>query len=234
MNRCLREDAEKIARGAIRAVCPDEAVRRALEHVELTGDLYLVAAGKAAWQMAAAALAHLDRPIRQGIVVTKYDHVMGELPGIRSFEAGHPVPDENSYRGAQAVLDLTENLKPEDLLIYADLSNITSAGTYKDVPLRYGVLKPGVEGISAVFISPLVIPEITVVDKAGPLSPALRELIKPEEKKAEEKKPEEKKSDGKKPEEKAAKAGPLSSALRELIKPEEKKSEEKKPEEKKK
>lgn len=118
MNRCLREDAEKIARGAIRAVCPDEAVRRALEHVELTGDLYLVAAGKAAWQMAAAALAHLDRPIRQGIVVTKYDHVMGELPGIRSFEAGHPVPDENSYRGAQAVLDMTENLKPEDTVLF--------------------------------------------------------------------------------------------------------------------
>ena len=118
MNRCLREDAEKIARGAIRAVCPDEAVRRALEHVELTGDLYLVAAGKAAWQMAAAALAHLDRPIRQGIVVTKYDHVMGELPGIRCFEAGHPVPDENSYRGAQAVLDMTENLKPEDTVLF--------------------------------------------------------------------------------------------------------------------
>ena len=118
MNEKLRIDAEKIARGAIRAVCPDEAVRRALEKVELTGNIYLVAAGKAAWQMAAAALKHLDRPICRGIVVTKYDHVMGDLPGVTCFEAGHPVPDENSYRGAQAVLDMTENLTGEDTVLF--------------------------------------------------------------------------------------------------------------------
>ncbi len=118
MNHSLREDAEKIARGAIRAVCPDEAVRRALENVELTGRVYLVAAGKAAWQMAAAALKHLKSTIHQGIVVTKYDHVMGDLPGVRCFEAGHPVPDENSYRGTQAVLDMTENLKAEDTVLF--------------------------------------------------------------------------------------------------------------------
>lgn len=51
MNQTLRNHAEQIARGAIRAVCPDEAVRRALENVTLTGRVYLVAAGKAAWQM---------------------------------------------------------------------------------------------------------------------------------------------------------------------------------------
>jgi hydroxypyruvate reductase len=118
MNEILRKDAETIARGAIRAVCPDEAVRRALENVKLTGDVYLVAAGKAAWQMAAAALKYLERPLRDGIVVTKYDHVMGLLPGVRCFEAGHPVPDENSYRGTQAVLDMTHNLKAEDTVLF--------------------------------------------------------------------------------------------------------------------
>ena len=118
MNEILRKDAETIARGAIRAVCPDEAVRRALENVKLTGDVYLVAAGKAAWQMAAAALKYLERPLRDGIVVTKYDHVMGLLPGVRCFEAGHPVPDENSYRGTQAVLDMTENLTAEDTVLF--------------------------------------------------------------------------------------------------------------------
>ncbi len=118
MNQRLREDSEKIARSAIRAVCPDEAVRRALKQVNLTGDVYLVAVGKAAWQMAAAALKYLEKPIRQGIVVTKYDHVMGALPGVRCVEAGHPVPDENSYRGAQAVLDMTEDLRPEDTVLF--------------------------------------------------------------------------------------------------------------------
>jgi len=118
MNRRLRDDAERIARRAIRAVCPDEAVRRALEQVELTGRVYLVAAGKAAWQMAAAALKYLKKPICQGVVVTKYDHVMGDLPGVRCFEAGHPVPDENSYRGTQAVLNMTENLQTEDTVLF--------------------------------------------------------------------------------------------------------------------
>ena len=118
MNQKLRADAEKIARGAIRAVCPDEAVRRALENVKLTGRIYLVAAGKAAWQMAAAAVKYLRQPLYSGIVVTKYDHVMGQLPGIICFEAGHPVPDENSYRGTQAVLDMTRDLTAEDTVLF--------------------------------------------------------------------------------------------------------------------
>lgn len=118
MNERLRKDAEQIARGAIRAVCPDAAVRRALEKVTLTGNIYLVAAGKAAWQMASAALKYLEKPLKDGIVVTKYDHVMGDLPGIRCFEAGHPVPDENSYRGTQAVLDMTGNLKEADTVLF--------------------------------------------------------------------------------------------------------------------
>ena len=118
MNHRLREDAEKIVRGAIRAVCPDEAVRRALEHVELSGRIYLVAVGKAAWQMAAAAIKYLQKPVYEGIVVTKYDHVMGQLPGINCFEAGHPIPDENSYRGTQAVLDMVKDLKAEDTVLF--------------------------------------------------------------------------------------------------------------------
>ncbi|MBR2048162.1 MAG: DUF4147 domain-containing protein [Oscillospiraceae bacterium] len=118
MNQTLRDHAEQIARGAIRAVCPDEAVRRALGNVTLTGRVYLVAAGKAAWQMAAAAVNALPVSLTRGIVVTKYDHVMGPLPSIECFEAGHPVPDENSYRGTQAVLDMTEHLDPEDTVLF--------------------------------------------------------------------------------------------------------------------
>ena len=31
-----------------------------------------------------------------GVVVTKYGHVQGPIPGVACYEAGHPVPDENS------------------------------------------------------------------------------------------------------------------------------------------
>lgn len=114
----LRQNAEKIARKAIDAVKPDEAVRRALEHIHLAGRVYLVAVGKAAWQMANAAVAYLKEPIYQGVVVTKYGHVMGHIPGVACYEAGHPVPDENSFRATQAVLDMTGNLRKEDTVLF--------------------------------------------------------------------------------------------------------------------
>ena len=78
----LRQDANEIVESAIRAALPDEAVRRALRDAEKpAGQIVMVAAGKAAWRMARAAA-----PILQpdaGIVITKYDHVEGEIPGVK-------------------------------------------------------------------------------------------------------------------------------------------------------
>ena len=52
----IREDADKIVQAALAAALPDAAVKRALEGRDFgPGRLVLVAAGKAAWQMAAAA-----------------------------------------------------------------------------------------------------------------------------------------------------------------------------------
>ena len=118
MNRALRRDAEEIVRSAIDEVRPDAAVRRALKQIELTGSVYLVAVGKAAWQMARAAVRYLEQPVRQGIVLTKYEHVMGDISGVSCYEAGHPVPDENSFQGTQAVLDMTRELLPSDTVLF--------------------------------------------------------------------------------------------------------------------
>lgn len=115
----MRADAERIVREAIEQVLPDEAVARALAKREFgSGGLYVVAAGKAAWQMAKAASYILGKQIEAGVVVTKYDHVKGEIPGITCFEAGHPVPDENSFLGTQAVLDLVSGLTAEDTVLF--------------------------------------------------------------------------------------------------------------------
>jgi len=118
MNHKLRSDAEHIIRAAIEAVKPDAAVRRALEQITFPGRVFLVAAGKAAWQMAAAAVEYLPVPLSGGVVVTKYDHVMGPIPGVTCYEAGHPVPDENSFRGTQAALELTKALKETDTVLF--------------------------------------------------------------------------------------------------------------------
>jgi len=118
MNERLRADAEQIVRRAIDSVKPDEAVRRALSGMEFPGRVFLVAAGKAAWQMAAAAADCLAVPVEDGVVITKYGHVMHPLQGLRCYEAGHPVPDENSFLATQAALELTKDLRETDTVLF--------------------------------------------------------------------------------------------------------------------
>ena len=113
----LRADAETILRGAIRAVLPDEAVRRALTDVQFPGRVFLVAAGKAAWQMANVACKALPA-LAGGVVVTKYGHVKGEIADVACYEGGHPVPDENSLRGTAAALALTQDLRADDTVLF--------------------------------------------------------------------------------------------------------------------
>ena len=118
MNRIMREHADRIVCEAIAAVQPDAAVRRAVEGMKFEGRLLLVAAGKAAWQMAKAASDCLGDRIENGVVVTKYDHVMGPIANFTCFEAGHPVPDENSFKGTQAALDLVADLTEKDTVLF--------------------------------------------------------------------------------------------------------------------
>ena len=118
MNQILRNHADRIVREAIAAVQPDAAVRRALQHMEFPGRVLLVSAGKAAWQMAKAASDCLGSRIENGVVVTKYFHVMGPIANFSCFEAGHPVPDENSFRGTQAALDLVADLTEKDTVLF--------------------------------------------------------------------------------------------------------------------
>ena len=76
-----------------------------------------MAAGKAAWQMAHAALAVLGR-VDGGIVITKYGHVRGPLPGVTCCEAGHPVPDDNSFAATQRALALVSGLRADDTVLF--------------------------------------------------------------------------------------------------------------------
>ena len=118
MNRALRADADSIIRSSLSAVLPDSAVQRALAGYRPgQGKTVLVAVGKAAWQMAKAALDTLGC-IDDGIVVTKYGHARGELPGVRCFEAGHPVPDENGFSATRAALTLVSGLSADDTVIF--------------------------------------------------------------------------------------------------------------------
>ncbi len=115
----LRADAQKIIEAAITAALPDTAVKKALGGEDFSGGrLVLVAIGKAAWSMAKAACEVLEDRISDGVVITKYGHAQGDLPNLRIFEAGHPVPDANSFAATEEAIKLVQGLTAEDKVLF--------------------------------------------------------------------------------------------------------------------
>ena len=115
----LREDADKIIASALYAAQPDTAVKKALERAEFgSGKLILIAAGKAAWQMAKAGHDALGTRIDAGAVITKYGHAKGEIGGLAIYEAGHPVPDANSFAATDAAIRLVSGLTENDTVLF--------------------------------------------------------------------------------------------------------------------
>ena len=119
MSENLRKDADRIIDRAIKESLPDSAVRKALqEFPETKGKVVLIAVGKAAWQMADAAYGFLGERITSGVVVTKYDHSKGRIGNLEIYEGGHPVPDENSYKGTSAAIKAVVGLGEEDIVLF--------------------------------------------------------------------------------------------------------------------
>ena len=118
MNTQLRRHADQIVRQAIEAVLPDAAVKRALAGQIFSGKVVLVAAGKAGWQMAKTAWECLGDRIEQGIVITKYDHVKSPIGNLVCLEAGHPVPDENSFAATRQALKMVSGLTEQDTVLF--------------------------------------------------------------------------------------------------------------------
>jgi glycerate 2-kinase len=131
--RC-RTDAFALVDAALAAVDPAAAVRRHLRREDDAlwvgerryrlggrGRVLLIAAGKAAVPMAVAAAEALGPALDRGVVVTKYGHAgrAEALPAaVQVIEAGHPVPDEMSVRGAQAVAGLARESGEGDLVLF--------------------------------------------------------------------------------------------------------------------
>ena len=119
MLESVRKDADIIIKNAIEAALPDSAVKKALEKFpKVKGKIVLISVGKAGWQMAYAAYKELGDRIDSGVVVTKYDHSKGQIGNLKIVEAGHPVPDENSYRGTEEAINAVKDLKEDDMVLF--------------------------------------------------------------------------------------------------------------------
>ena len=114
----LRNTIMSVVHEAIQSCLPDAAVRREMVNLpSQKGKRILIAVGKAAYQMAKAAI-DTGVSFDDGIVITKYHHVEGKLPGIRCFEAGHPILDENTIRATKEAIDLVKPLNKDDLVVF--------------------------------------------------------------------------------------------------------------------
>jgi hydroxypyruvate reductase len=129
--RDLHTTAVRLQHAALAAVDPAAAIHRRVRRaghellvedqchdLNAYGRVFVIGGGKAAVSMVSAIADILGGRMTQGILVTKYEHARGwSHPAIQVIEAGHPVPDENSIRGAQAIAELARSATENDLVI---------------------------------------------------------------------------------------------------------------------
>ncbi|MCL2805384.1 MAG: glycerate kinase [Treponema sp.] len=114
----LYHDARTLINRVIQANMPGQAVRDALKNKSFKSNLYLLAVGKAAWTMAHSAYEELGERIKKGIVITKYGHSLGDIPGLEIIEAGHPLSDENTIAGTRKAVEMANGLGKDDELLF--------------------------------------------------------------------------------------------------------------------
>lgn len=125
----LKETALSIVNAAIDAVKPQQLLK---EHIHLEGNtfhirdevfdltrfenIYVIGAGKASAFMAETLEVILGKRISAGAVVVKYDHA-APCRRVTVLEGGHPIIDENSLAGTEAILKVAESAGENDLVI---------------------------------------------------------------------------------------------------------------------
>ncbi len=125
----------------IEAVKPENLIP---EHLSVNGKLltingenfsvekgfYLFGSGKASIQMAKSVEKLLEDYIKEGLIVCNYTE---KLKKTKVIKGSHPVPDENSVKGAEILLQKLSSLKEDDFFIYL-LSGGSSALIEKPIP----------------------------------------------------------------------------------------------------
>lgn len=124
----IREHLESIFRAGLEAVDPRKAVERVLSRrgSELTvagrsyslgsyERVFVIGAGKAAAPMASALERLLGERLTAGSITVKYGH-SAPLKKVEIREAGHPIPDQEGMRGAEAISRIAGRAGERDLV----------------------------------------------------------------------------------------------------------------------
>lgn len=116
----LRREALDLFRVAIAAADPGPATARALagyrKEIDAAKSVTLLAFGKGAVAMARAALPMIGDKLRRGMVVTT-EMAAEPIDGLDVIAAGHPVPNEGSLAGGQALAAAASQAGQGDLVL---------------------------------------------------------------------------------------------------------------------
>jgi hydroxypyruvate reductase len=131
MDEKIKQTLEAVFMAGLKAVDPEEAVRR---HVQLTGDLLKVGKnayplssfdriivtgfGKGTAPMAKALEEILGDRLTEGWITVKYGHGLS-LKKVRVMEAGHPIPDQAGLQATRFILDRLKGCTEKDLVLCA-------------------------------------------------------------------------------------------------------------------
>ncbi len=117
--RRLVEDHLRLEGSTLVVAANDPQLRINLDACER---LLVIGAGKATAALAQGLEKVLGERISEGLIVVKYGHTM-PLRKIETLEAGHPLPDANSARGARRLMELAQKADAHTLVI-----NLISGG----------------------------------------------------------------------------------------------------------
>ena len=156
-----REAILRILSSAIQAVAPEQVVKACVQRQGdflRVGDqeyilgrdtrIKILAVGKAAYAMSVPLVDLLADRSPQGRLIPK--HPPAEpVPGLACQVGGHPIPDENSLRAGEQVLQLVQGLTQNDLLIC-----LISGGGSALMSAPYpGVSLADLQGLTAALLS---------------------------------------------------------------------------------
>ena len=135
----------KLPRDGSRLILPDASI-----DLSEIAKIYVVAIGKAAHAMVAGLECILPRGTRvSGIVVAPVAPVR-PVPGMEYFVGGHPVPNIESWRSAEAILRLLESCDERTLVVFL-LSGGGSA--LCELPLYGGMQLEDVQAVNRALVT---------------------------------------------------------------------------------
>jgi len=117
--KTARRQLLEIYASALRAVAGDELVRKQLLTEPIDAPCCVVAIGKAAEAMAVGAQQALGSQLQRGLLITKHGYLSRRFDSRwHCIEAGHPLPDADSLRAGQFLLDFLRDTPANGHLLF--------------------------------------------------------------------------------------------------------------------